>query len=141
HPLGPARICLSLGGCSERRPWVRVASTLPAGALPLPANRTPPEGAPRRVDRDMSPLAKMSPYVKSSIRYWKRKWEFGGKLGAPPIPVELREYDAPGPVLMRRLRTKADINPPTVATGTVENDPQETLRATTVGVVGKADPK
>src|SRR5262249_39879274 len=85
HPLGPARICLSLGGCSERRPWVRVASTLPAGALPLPANRTPPEGAPRRVDRDMSPLAKISPYVKSRIRYWKRKWEMGGKLGTEVI--------------------------------------------------------
>ena len=37
--------------------------------LPFPANRTPPEGAPRRVDRDMSRVAKISPYVKSRFRY------------------------------------------------------------------------
>src|SRR5215470_5951929 len=49
---GRTRSCLSLAGCSRGRPWVKVASTLPAGALPLPALRTPPEGAPRRVDRD-----------------------------------------------------------------------------------------
>ena len=37
--------------------------------LPFPACRTPPEGAPRRVDRDTSPLAKLSPVVKSRLRY------------------------------------------------------------------------
>ena len=31
----------------ERRPWVGLRHRLPAGALPLPALRTPPEGAPR----------------------------------------------------------------------------------------------
>src|SRR6266545_317441 len=31
----------------ERRPWVGLRERLPAGALPLPALRTPPEGAPR----------------------------------------------------------------------------------------------
>ena len=37
--------------------------------LPFPAVKTPPEGAPRRVDRDMSHLAKISPVVKSRFRY------------------------------------------------------------------------
>ena len=45
--FGPARSYLSLGGFSERRPWVGLRDRRPAGALPLPALQTPPEGAPR----------------------------------------------------------------------------------------------
>ena len=37
--------------------------------LPVPAFKTPHECAPRRVDRDMSRLAKISPDVKSRFRY------------------------------------------------------------------------
>jgi hypothetical protein len=38
----------------------------------------------------------------------------------------LAESNAPGPVLARRLRAKADITPPTIPAGTVENDPEPT---------------
>jgi len=40
-----SRSYLSLVGFSERRPWVGLRDCRPAGALPLRALQTPPEGA------------------------------------------------------------------------------------------------
>ena len=50
--VGPHQELFVPGGLFPRSPVGRVASALPAGALPLPALRTSPEDAPRRVDRD-----------------------------------------------------------------------------------------
>jgi hypothetical protein len=38
----------------------------------------------------------------------------------------LADRNAPGPVLVRRLRTEADINQPTILAEIVENDPKRT---------------
>jgi hypothetical protein len=76
--VGPGRVHSARRGCpstARGRGCVLHRSQVP---LPFPAFKTPPEGAPRRVDRDMSPLAKISPYVKSRFRYYKRNWEMVG---------------------------------------------------------------
>ena len=67
--VGPGRVASARRGCpstARGRGCVSHRSQVP---LPLPACRTPPEGAPRRVDRDMSRLAKISPDVKSRFGY------------------------------------------------------------------------
>ena len=55
--VGPHQELFVPGGLFPRSPVGEVASALPAGALPLPALRTSPEDAPRRVDRDGDTLA------------------------------------------------------------------------------------
>src|SRR5262249_55218940 len=71
--VGPGRLLVA-GEAARARPGDEGCVGLrPQVPLPFPAYRTPPEGAPRRVDRDMSRVAKLSPYVKSRLRYWKRK--------------------------------------------------------------------
>src|SRR5262245_53515303 len=67
--VGPGRVHSARRGCpstARGRGCVSHRSQVP---LPVPACKTPPEGAPRRVDRDMSRLAKISPDVKSRFRY------------------------------------------------------------------------
>ena len=63
--VGPHQELFVPGGLFPRSPVGEVASALPAGALPLPAFKTPHECAPRRVDRDR--LSIITLQVKSSI--------------------------------------------------------------------------
>src|SRR5215831_6294955 len=51
-------------GCPRTARGRRLRTLRSQVPLPFPAFKTPPEGAPRRVDRDMSRLAKISPDVK-----------------------------------------------------------------------------
>src|SRR4249920_4179943 len=62
--VGPHQELFVPGGLFPRSPVGEVASALPAGALPLPAFKTPHECAPRRVDRDR--LSIIALQVKSS---------------------------------------------------------------------------
>src|SRR5437867_10170937 len=62
--VGPGRLLLT-GEAARVRPGddgcVSLRSQVP---LPFPANRTPPEGAPRRVDRDAANTAQLHPKHK-----------------------------------------------------------------------------
>ena len=78
--VGPHQELFVPGGLFPRSPVGEVASALPAGALPLPALRTSPEDAPRRVDRDR--LSIITLQVKSRIISlmvnYEQRWCKGG---------------------------------------------------------------